>query len=322
MALPIEPIVEPVLEPITAPLLTLVPEAIPTQGEPTIFAGPSRVPSWDDVFGWAKDAWHGLGRPPYVDPHVSHDELDQAVEGAIGTTIKAMSGFINTLAQAITDAQSWASIQIDALNANLGWIYGYLEHRIANAEATNAAVTQLAIPNLQAQISQLRHDMGLGFEYNSAADRAWVTDNIFAPLYESMFHQAADFQAKLDTEKANRIADIDHHTNILQGAINALGATVLPQVASLTAESEECVKPMCETMGPNTDLGKLLKLIKWASLAALLAELAGLHATDIEGLVGKFGTELTSAMSMFQELFVDGGETIGHTLVDAAGRIV
>lgn len=314
-----EPIVEPIVE---APVLWLVPDTIPLTDVPIEwpFLGPRAL--WDDVYGYGRSIVRYFGRHTGGDQFVMTSTLDDAIDSAVGSTVKALSGFINQAAQLAIDAQNWTSMQLDALDANIGAIYGYFDSRIGLLEGFQWAVTRLALPSLQAQIDELHHLRSTDFQFNSAADRAWAMDNIYRPLHENIGQVASAIPVWSEGayERARNYAD---------DAVGVLGTHTLAQLVPLTlavraleTESEECVKPMCETLGPKTDLGKLLKGAKIAAELAALTAILSMDAGDIAGLIHAVTSRLSTVVDDVEQFLGPGGETVAGLIAAATGDLV
>lgn len=293
---------------------TLVPDTTPEAGPLIQYPGQGAVQLWDDVWGYGKSIVKYFGRHDGGTSFVLSTTLDEAIDAAIGSTVKSLSGFINIAHQLALDAQSWASAQFDAMSANIGAIYQYFDTRVSALEGQMKAVLDLALPSLQAQILQLRHDMGLSFQFNSAADRAWAIDNIYRPLQENIGQVAKE----IPVWSAGALADAKAYTGI---AVGALGVKVLTEIAPLSkavtalqTESEQCTQPMCDTFGPKTDLGKLLKGLKVAEFVTLLAEIAAARETDLDGALRFLSDRAAGYVNTFESTFVNAGDTIGATV--------
>lgn len=131
-----------------------------------------------------------------------------------------------------------------------------------------------------------------------AADSAAKTANAWA-----LTHIAKPLQHQADVDRANTVQAI-HDTRTYADGVATLkaAAAVAPvalavaalqrQVGQLQTMNDTCVEPMCETMGPATDLGKLLKSISWAKWLALLAFLETVDIKEFEHIaVLAAGTE-------------------------------
>jgi len=105
------------------------------------------------------------------------------------------------------------------------------------------------------------------------------------------------------------------------------------RVTKLETEASECTEPMCEAMGPKTDVGKLLKnlnsLLNAGTLALLLTlrvddvrrianGLVGLGAGDLEAFVNSF-MQGDSAISGVKSLVEDTVTAVGEQLAKDVG---
>lgn len=109
----------------------------------------------------------------------------------------------------------------------------------------------------------------------------WVQTDIANPL----LREVAKVEGKVDTLSGALggliSSEVDKLLRSRLAPILATVAGLATAVSAITAEMEECVEPMCDTFGPKSDLGQLLKklsVLKWAAI------LAALEATDVKDL--------------------------------------
>lgn len=124
------------------------------------------------------------------------------------------------------------------------------------------------------------------------SDRDWVTKTYGKPLTT----QAVRTQAQLDTLEKQLPKMITTAVATAVAASLAPITKTLTQVQSqldkINKEMETCVEPMCDTMGPATDLGKLLKGLKVAKWLAIFAALETIDVKELEALaLAVAGTE-------------------------------
>lgn len=286
------------------------------------YSGLSPEPTWKDVYDWQHQTWvqeaPELAMPqPIMGPQIQH-----AIEAASGQTIKALSGFINrsanlailaadVLAQRIADTQT----VIGALNDNQVIVNDQV-HAILDP------IVNEVLPQLQADVQQLHNQIIGTAEGVVKLNQVWARENIFTPLEE-----------QLGQEKANRIAQVDQVEQGLAGRVvgivEGLGlasatavAGLATRVAALETENEECTKPMCDTLGPKTDLGKLLKGLNLALDAAFIAKILTMRESDIADLFRQAFGKVAGIVNDFEETFQPGGETVGGFIKNTIGNAV
>lgn len=293
----------------------LTPDWVPKPDTPYTYTGEGSQPTWDNVYKGAVGQFDAAVNAKY---QPSQDGLwkwalnsDRTV---LGTAIKAVSGFINQAVDLITS-------NVNALDTITGLQLQYLDRRAINlgglvnriVHEVNA-ILLLAIPSLQAQITKLGTDTPLEIQYAALSERAWTVENIFKPLYTELLKVQPAIDLAVAHERALRIADVDVHAQQVPALIATAIAPLALKVATLTTESENCTQPMCETMGPKTDLGKLLKALNAAEWLALLAEIAALRADGLDGLVHDIGTWAATVIGDLESTFFTGGKTFGEAL--------
>lgn len=309
----------PIVEPFE---LWLVPDSTP-EPDPTVqYPGQGAKALWDDVWKYSKSVLSYFGRSGGGLAYVTTDMLNNAVDDTLKAAHWSLSGFINQSTQLAIDAQNWTSHQLDALDANIGAIYQYFDDRINGLRAFQQAVEALALPSLQAQILQLRHDMNLGFQFNSAVDRAWSIDNIFRPLTDTIGQVARDIPIWSEGayERAKLYTD---------DAVQGLGLRTLTQlvplavaVKALETFKDECAQPMCDTMGPKTDLGKLLKGLKVAGEIAALTAILQMNEHDLANLIHAVTSHLAAVVGDIEQFTGTGGETVAGLIAAATRDLV
>lgn len=310
-------------EPVVAPLeLWLVPDSVP-EPDPTVqYPGQGAKALWDDVWHYSKSILSYFGRSGPSVAYVTTDVLNQAIDDTLRSSVNSLSGFINQSAQLAVDAQNWASKQLDALDANIGAIYQYFDDRIKFLDAYVSSIVSDSLPALQHGLDLLRHDMLAGFAFNSAADRQWATDHIFRPLQEDIFREALRANAAID-ESANAVRSyVDAHDIAQSLHFASLVAPLAVAVKALQTESEQCTQPLCEVLGPKTDLGKLLKGLKVATELAALTALLNMNEQDLANVITQVTGRLGAIVGDFEQFFAPGGETVAGLIKAAGGSVI
>jgi len=150
----------------------------------------------------------------------------------------------------------------------------------------------------------------------------WVVQDIYTPLTQII--SVVDTQLQQADQKILQEAKDYADQVSLQRVLTLLPtiAAIQQSIRALQTFNDECGEPMCETMGPKTDLGKLLKNL--AGLLGLLAgfAVAGLTEHDLEQMAEQLAANaFTPAETLFGR-FVQSGETVGGaaaSLVDDIG---
>lgn len=311
-------------EPLVETMLRLVPDLEPNTPDFMPAPDPS-VPldglgtriTWTDIYDEAKKGYDFyFGSHPSINLPTP-EWVQQQIHAAIGEMGKAYSSF---LAQSATAPVALARIldgTIDNIESNMLHDYRDLSQRLDAHDTGFAFIHDVIVPTLQADIARARSE---GFAEAVAAQRnaeAWATENIFKPLYTEVLkvQPAIDASAKV----VEGVARSDAAAQVAALG-TAVGTAITPMRAALKAlqtESEDCVQPMCETMGPKTDLGKFLKALQLVADGALLAELANLNEQRLAALLASLGDKASTYIDFFETNFVAGGETIGATIEHA-----
>jgi len=313
-----EPIIEIVLPDSTAESLGMK-QAFPAPGIP-FFALPSKsqMPAgrmqaaWNDVYGYISDAF---------DPGPGPVQLNlaavvKAFQEPIARQVQALGTYINLMQDFVQKLSDNAYGNDVRLKRGVDTLHALVRNGDQLQTSRWKAITQLAIPSLQAQITATRT-----FAYQLALNtikalQVWSTENIYIPLATDVATERITRQQQVDRITQHDIPDL--RTELLQklapiATTAAAAASIATQVATWV---DDCGEPMCQTVGPKTDLGKFLKLLNLASTAALIAELANLDEHGIEQLYSDFQQKATDVLSVFEQLFVGKGEKLGAVIGD------
>lgn len=183
------------------------------------------------------------------------------------TQIVALGGFVNQLSTALTNIHKLAT--------------AYTDSRVAGERNDRVAGDANVVKLMNAVNAQTITGM-----------ETWTRQQVAQPLLKAI----GDQRTQITNETTLRLQAT--HDKILQEVLPAIAAVTLaqaqmqPVLTKLTAESTECVQPMCDTMGPKTELGKGLSLLKGIKWLAILAALEAMDVKTLEALANTVaGTE-------------------------------
>lgn len=309
-----EPIVEPLVEDLIDPIIRVVPNYIPPPDMPNFFTGEGTKPAWEEVAKWAIDNNILHKKPVSISDQIGPIQVRGETDSAIGQSVKALSGFINRSVQLSIDLARALQIQA-AIKALPQAVENFLRDvRIMQLEGKVALLEGNAIPALMAEIAHLRHDAQTMANAASLQAIDYITENQTKPILHTIDTNSniARLQAATAQNNATDVAKVLHVDAILHAA-TAL-APVATAVAGIAKDVEECLVPMCETMGPKTDLGKLLKALKIAEWALIIAELAALKAGGLDELLDDIQRWGATAIRDFESVFFEGGKSLGAVI--------
>lgn len=314
----------PIAKPFIAPVIELFPGAFTLPAGLPLMAGDQikiekdGYATWEEAFDAARAKAQERSHPsPKPVDVVTAAEVQKAIDTTAGEIFKVLSGYLNQAFNYATNLANVLQAQVDELHDFATDFAQDTFRTLQEQHATQQAIVQLALPNIQAQILNLKHDTAQGFQYNSAADRAWATDNIFRPLYESMFAARAQTVTDIKNESDRLHRKVNDEQAVAHQSIRADILPVASAVSALQQFKDECAQPMCETMGPKTDLGKALKALNTAATAALLLQLASMSRGDIENLIESITGRAGGILDVLGDLFVGGLGDLGGTLAEA-----
>lgn len=270
---------------------------------------------WDAVYNYITDAFD----PGPAPAQLNMTNVILAFQAPIERQVQALGTYINLLQEFVTKGGA-ATMRNDLRLRNAVDTVEQITHSTDERQGARlAAIELLAIPSLQAQITNAR-----GFAYQLAlatvkAMQVWTTEHIFIPLATATATERITREAQIKKITQTDIPDLRSELLAKLAPVAAAAAAASTIAAKVATWVDDCGAPMCETMGPKTDLGKLLKGLKLASTLALLAELAALDENGIEQLLRGLQSLSKGVISEFDQLFVGGGETLGQTITGAGG---
>lgn len=308
----------PTIGPISIPS---IPTSIPVVGPAIEFIGNAEHAVWDNVWGWVKGAAQ-IELSDVID--VADIFVDKAVritEEYVGKQLAALSGFIN-------DAFDFASavgstVADDAWQTSL-WLWEDIKYLDAAAYTILADVVGIeghAIPDIIKRLLTLETNTWGLVGGAVAGVEAWAIDNIYGPLDAKIEREIAGVRTdvwNLTGAWVDNLLD-DINAEALKRAAAIAGVTAA--VAAVSAWVVDCGEPMCQTLGPKTDLGKLLKGLKLATELAALTALLEMDEGDLADLIHSITARMAAILDDVEQFLSPGGETVAG-LIAAIGADV
>ena len=313
-----EPIIELILEHL-APDLSLVPDWAPAPDPPVPLGPLGQKLHWSDVYDFVSNAISKLFTGGTAINIPTTQDVQNYVNGAVGEAIKAMSGFIDQNAAMTVQAASLLEGAINNVVSNELNDFKNLSSQITDLQNGLAFVGQIALPTILNDIAAARVEARQEALAAQLGAQDWALHKIFAPLYAEMLKVQPAIDAGVAQAEAVAHSDAAAQVAKLAGEVGVTVGPIRAAVAALQTESEDCTQPMCETLGPKTDLGKLLKALKFAADAAFLAELYNLTEPELVGYIKKVVAAMANVVTDFESFFGSGGETVGHLIASATG---
>lgn len=295
---------------------------VPHPDQTVFYSGAGTAPTWQDVWSWTINEQHDWLTYFAGLPVVTGDLALAAADIIAGSVIKALGGLISSTQLASLGMDYAISSRVDALQATTFGVAANLNEDVANLKATVAFLAEFVIPDLQAQITNLKESIPLQIEQAIQANNIRIRDAWIAPL-----------QTGLQTETQQRVqGDQSVLSKAESFATTAAKLAVAPALAGLAGlatrvgtleqEAEQCTKPMCATMGPATALGKLLQGLEKALAAGALIELANARESDVADAIVRIATKVGEVINTFETSFVQGGQTVAELVAAELGNII
>ena len=257
--------------------------------------GIRQIPGWDNfaqhVGLGILDGLFGLGSHPSLTPEVKLYVADYVQHRFINQRQREATQFNMLHGQLIKQAKSIGALSTTALRLNkaaeLARVHAqanaatYTDRRVAaaiayaNARAHNVGVASEAHADRgDAATRKYAHDIAAQAQRNAEAHTTHVADHLRAEI--------------MAATAAATAATVAAHLRPITQALSALQS----QVGKLQTENDECTQPMCETLGPKTDWGKLLKRFAPKAIFALLALIAAEHPDEVAKVSAELGAAL------------------------------
>ena len=255
----------------------------------------------------------------------------------IVNTFAHLSGQILTLTTrvgelyvaAVQIAQAFYQLALDALNAAVTWLVAYVDGRIAWL----LGVVQYWIDFVEQYARSLYGDALAAIATVEASILATVARDVSAAealagaLADKVANEAVRLFAEAEAEAqalfgtaeagiaglAGQITGIEGEIAPLIGALPLIGAIPLLQsaVTALTAEADQCLKPLCDTVTPRApQLGNLGKFLQ------------DLEVLGVDVLVGALFVEAVTDPAQVVSDAISLTETLGDPIVTGVRDLV
>lgn len=206
-----------------------------------------------------------------------------------------------------------------------------LQAQIDNLASRTLGLVEQTGAALQAEIDQqAAAELGLVEQVGAALQSQLDTiERLALPAIETELGILQQTETGLTTLE---IPAILSELGVLQSTVSALSQLAVPALATevstltktvtdLQTFNDECGVPMCEQLGPGTDLSKWLDALK--KLLGLLAglTLAGVTEPELERWAALFAQHVEAGTLDLLSGFVEGGETLESTAGTVLGDI-
>jgi len=146
--------------------------------------------------------------------------------------------------------------------------------------------------------------------------QGWAIDHIYNPLDADIRNVETWVEARVDSAIDTLRGDIAEavHNEALQRLAAIAG--IAAAVSAIASWVDDCGEPMCQTLGPKTDLGKILKALSVATDLALFAELANLDEAQLQQLLSGVAGWGGRVVTAFDDTFIESGGRLRDVLSD------
>lgn len=289
----------------------------PPKDADVTYTGTGVGPTWGNVWEWVQ----ARSRKVRDDVEALVGNNGRAITNEIETytavMLQAVSGFISDLqADALASIKESYDIlmyvkevddQVQLIDAQTGRLVG-----------DNYELREAIIPAMFQELADLRQLIRQQALVTEGEMQDWTRDNVTIPLMSEIQYVDDQTQQRelVLAQQGFRYTDQKQAEEVWQRTAAVI--LLQNQLNVVEKEIQECSQPMCETMGPKTDLGKFLKLLNVAAGTALLAELATLDADGIQALLRGLQHLASGVIDDIGAIFT-GGETVGEALGGIVG---
>lgn len=298
---------------------------LPDPGADIAYVGHGIAAGAEDVWNWVTGTAKKTINLASSVVAVTLDEVTTVVEAYGGQLLKSAISLINDLAKLTASEFSTAYLVLAYATGELQNAIDGIDTIIGLVDGVVVGIENVTIPALLTEIIRLGASIEPRILEGLANVETWAIDNIYDPVQTDIVRTAGDLydaiQNTADWVTATAEGLVSAETLARIEALASLDAIVAAIAGTATIALtwvEECGAPMCSYAGPNTDLGKFLKLLNLAGEAALLAELASLDGAGIENMLRALVSLSHGVIDDVDALFT-GGETVGSLLAHAGG---
>lgn len=301
-------------------LPTLPPVPIPNVAEHISVAVHGAEYAWEDVRSWVSDRFHSLLNFGSTVAGVTFQDVTNIVDVAESVAQTAWASFVTELTGWISAGlNDVGSLTLDVMltaRRDAVWLYDYINGAIDGT----ISLTEGAIRGIDATIATQWEDTVAAIDYVGNLIKSWAIDNIYSPLLDDVTSLGDRTLVGLETVLADAKAYADDLVKSETAERIAAIAGIAAAVAAATAWIDDCGEPMCEQLGPKTDLGKLLKALNLAADALLLAQLGALTDQQLVALINEIAAKLGQLIGDVETMFITGGDTLGQLITAEIGK--
>lgn len=237
---------------------------------------------WIDVGGGLNDVWHRASNFLFHRSGApSLDTVTQLVQLSMHVNMRATRQLVSVLASHSVAVESRLYKGVLSVARSVNALQQWTIARTGQVQATAHGELMQVAGSLERYAQQQAHAAIEGAHTLDVAERAALMRDVINPLRSEVARLQHTVQAGNGSVAALQSLI---HTHILPELAAAAAASAAAKALATKAAQEwdDCGEPMCETVGPKTNWGKLFHRFDAALLWALLAELAAMSPHDLE----------------------------------------
>lgn len=241
---------------------------------------------WDDFWiaqgARLNNVWHSLGNFLFHRGNApSLDTVNQLIQLSMHVNMRAARQLVTTLASHSVAVESRLYKGVLSVAKGVDALQRWTVARTTQVQNQAHAELTTVAGSLERYADGKAHDALVGAHTLDAALRAELIRDVINPIKSDL----AKLQHSVQTG-AGSVASLSTliHTHVLPELATATAAAAAAKALATKAQEweDDCGEPMCETVGPKTNWGKLFKRFDAALLWALLAAIAAESPEEIE----------------------------------------
>lgn len=318
----------PIEEP--PPLITGIPNPeatgplthLPSPGDLVEYTGRGAAAVWGDVWSWVKTtAAPAASTLANIEGDIASAVLN-TIESYVGTSIAALSGFVDDLGATMDFVSGLTFDVIDTLAIEVEDSVTYLDRVVYGLLTEVIGIEGRIIPDIEQRLLDLGTATETFIHIGIGQVQAWAIDNIYDPLTADIWRVGVQAETDIRDGLTQVLDEAKAYADAHAAAIATAIAAAAAAAAAATEWIDDCGEPMCQVQGPKTDLGKLLKGLGLALDAALFVDLANAKEGDVADAITRIATKASDVIGTFERDFISGGSTLAGTITDELGQLV
>lgn len=269
---------------------------------------------WSAVYDFITEPFQHVTPPVTLNMPAVIEAFQQPLERMLQITATNVEYLKMYLEQyAISELQLFAGLQLAVAK-----LFANTDSRLKIHGLILKQINDFEIPQLERAIDTTRRTITTTATGVIRVMQQWTTDHVYIPLQHEIAVERVTRTTQVRAITQTDLPALERRLDAKLAPVIATVAVIAPIATGIAKWVADCGEPMCQTQGPKTDLGKLLKGLKVASYVALLAELAALDENGLDNVISSIEAMSRGIVGDFESVFLGGG-SLGGTITRAGG---